>query len=245
MVLQYFYRLSELHCCRDQRIGLETKYQKKWHTPILPPPLLNSYFKPKTQRLEICKNFWKGHSINWTSGNFFLRNSFLDFVSPHEEGVQRQVQTLLGSAPGSAPLLRDAQFSAFPSPTHSHVFSRRVCCVFPPNNAPIVIETLPPALSLILFMCRLICGFWWLCCSITCCDLCASSKKSTISYFWFVLLSWSSLYHTLWLNIFVNWGILNILLINKPSVIYLKFAVITNAWPPPVLFVHISQSLKN
>lgn len=126
--------LSELHCCRDQRIGLETKYQKKWHTPILPPPLLNSYFKPKTQRLEICKNFWKGHSINWTSGNFFLRNSFLDFVSPHEDGVQRQVQTLLGSAPGSAPLLRDAQFSAFPSPTHSHVFSRRVCCVFPPQQ---------------------------------------------------------------------------------------------------------------
>lgn len=41
------------------------------HSLSTSPPLLNPYFKLKTQRLEICKNFWKGHSINWTSGHFF------------------------------------------------------------------------------------------------------------------------------------------------------------------------------
>lgn len=66
-------------------------------------------------------------------------------------------------------------------------------------------------LSPVLVMCRLIPCFWWLCFSINTRRLWASLKKRIISYFWFALLTCLSLYHTLQLNILVNWGILSIL----------------------------------
>lgn len=120
---------------------------------------------------------------------------------PIERCSRRQVQPLSSSDLLSAEYqiaLWDAQFSsAFLCITQSHVFSRWVFCIFP-NNAPIVvIETFPPALSLVLVMCRLICWFRLLCSSINSCNSYASSPKGIISYFWFALLTCSSLYHTL------------------------------------------------
>lgn len=68
------------------------------------PSLLNSYFKPRTQRLEICKGFWKGHSINWMGEwELFIRNIFAVscyFLSPSErcsEGRSRQSPARISS----------------------------------------------------------------------------------------------------------------------------------------------------
>lgn len=179
-----------------------------------PPSLLNSYFKLRTQRLEICKSFWKGHSINWASGNFLLLFlcSVLLFSVPIRKVLWRQVQ----AAPAQISSQLSSRFSwdAQPCSVWDSVtwlqqmgllqFSSQQCshCCY---------WNFSSCLSPVLIMCRLIPWFWWLCFSINTRHLWASSKKRIISYFWFALLTCLSLHHTLQLNIFVNWGILSIL----------------------------------
>lgn len=164
------------------------------------PPFLNSYFKPKTQRLEICKSFWKGHSISWTSGNILFEIFLFYFFFSIRKVFRRQVQPVTSSDLLSAEYqiaLQDAQFSfGFLCMTQPHVLSRWVFCIFPNNTAIVVTETFPPALSIVLVRCRLICWFQWPSASINSCNLCAYHAKGIISYFLFALLT-CSLYHAL------------------------------------------------